>query len=62
MSNDSVRYRKMRGDLERFVVEVEALAQEAEEVANDPARTTRNRDTATGVAASLGWHRSSWNG
>ena len=51
MSNVISRYRKLRGDLERFIVEVEALAREAEEIANDPARTTRNRDMATGAAA-----------
>lgn len=62
MSNVISRYRELRGHLVRFAEELDELAQEAEELTNDPARTTRNRDTATGVAASLGWHRSSWNG
>ena len=44
-------YRKMRGDLERLAKELESLAREAEGVANDPARETRNRDLAAGVAA-----------
>ena len=51
MSDDSVRYRKMRALLKRFAVEVGDLAREAEKLANDPERPERIRDQATGVAA-----------
>lgn len=49
--SDTTCYREMRGDLERFAKELDELAREAEEVANDITRDRRNRDLAAGVAA-----------
>ena len=49
--SDTTCCREMRGDLERFAKELDELAREAEEVANDITRDRRNRDLAAGVAA-----------
>ena len=51
MSNVISRYRALHGRLAQFAEELDGLAREAEELANDPDRPARIRDQATGVAA-----------